>query len=161
MHDQHTLGKRLTLRSFEFLNKYSALNLKMKNRKVLSPKSVDENNTYTDLQTAKNVMISFLKRILLKGSSLIKHITAMAQHNPFSVYWYNCNELADKYGANCDLCTKRNVNEWNNSINEMEMSNVNVLKEMIGIHDIRDWRMICLILSRENVLYITDDVFLN
>ncbi len=29
----------------------------------------------------------------------------MAQHNPFSVYSNNFNELADKYGANFYLCT--------------------------------------------------------
>ncbi len=38
------------------------------------------------------------------------------------------------------------------------MSNVNVLKEMI---DIRDGRMVCVTLSREDVLHIIDDVCLN
>ncbi len=35
---------------------------------------------------------------------------------PFSVYTNNCNEFADKYGANFDLYTDRILNEWNNSI---------------------------------------------
>ncbi len=52
-----------------------------------------------------------LYNILLKGSNLIKHIAAMAQHNPFSVYSNNCNELGDKYGANFYLCTNKILNE--------------------------------------------------
>ncbi len=38
------------------------------------------------------------------------------------------------------------------------MSNVNVLKEMINI---RDGRMVCVALSREDNLHIIDDVCLN
>ncbi len=59
----------------------------------------------------------------------------MAHHNLFSIYSNNCNELTDKYGANFYLCTNRIVNEWNNSTNEMDESNVNVLKEIIDIRD--------------------------
>ncbi len=55
------------------------------------------------------------------------------------------------------LCTNMILNEWNNSINEMEVSNVNVLKEMT---DIRDGRSECVTLSREDALYIIDDVCL-
>ncbi len=53
----------------------------------------------------------FGKVILLKRSSLIKHIAAMAYHNPFSVYSNNCNELANKYSAHFYLCTNRILNE--------------------------------------------------
>ncbi len=74
-------------------------------------------------------------------------MAAMTQHNPFSVYSNNCNELTDKFGANFYLCTNRILNEWNNSINEMDVSNVNVLKEMIDII-----RMVCVTLSREDAL---------
>ncbi len=35
--------------------------------------------------------------------------------------------IADKYDANFDMCTNRIVNEWNNNINEMKVSDVNVL----------------------------------
>ncbi len=101
---------------------------------------------------------TFVKSILLKVSDLIKHIAAMAQHNPFSVYSNNCNELAGKYGVNVFLCTNMIVNECNNSINEIDVSNMNVLKEMI---DIRDGRMVCVTLSREDALHIIDDVCLN
>ncbi len=52
---------------------------------------------------------------ICKGYSLIKHIAAVAQYNPFSEYSYNCFELAYKYGANFDKCTYRIVNKWNNS----------------------------------------------
>ncbi len=97
----------------------------------------------------------FTKGILLKGSNLIKHIAAMAQHYPFSVYSNNCYELAEKYGANIYLCTNRIVNEWNNIVNEIDVRNVNVLKEMI---DIRDGRIVCVILSGEYSLHIIDDV---
>ncbi len=69
----------------------------------------------------------------------------MAYHNPLSVYSNNCNELEDKYGANFYLCTDRILSEWNNSINEIDGSNVNVLPELI---DIRDGRMVCVTLSR-------------
>ncbi len=100
----------------------------------------------------------FVKCILLKGSGLTKHIATMTPHNPFSVYSYDCNELADRYDANFDLYTHRIVNELNNSINEMEVSHVNVLKDMI---DITEGRMLCLTLSREDVLHIIDDVCLN
>ncbi len=82
----------------------------------------------------------------------------MTPHNPFTVYSNNCNELADKYGATFDLCTDRISSEWNNSINEMDVNNVNVLKEMI---DIRDGHMVCVTLSREDTLHIIDDVCLN
>ncbi len=86
----------------------------------------------------------------------------MAQHNPFSVYSNNCIELADKladkYGGNFYLCINRIVNERNNSINMMYVSNVNILKEMI---DIRDGRMVCVTLLREDALHIIDDVYLN
>ncbi len=99
----------------------------------------------------------FVKGILLKGSNLIKHVAAMAQLNSFSVYSNNCNELADKYGANFYLCTHRILNEWNNNINEMDVSNVNVLQEMI---DIRHGRMVCVTLSRD-ALHIIDDVCIN
>ncbi len=85
----------------------------------------------------------FVKGISLKGSNLIKHIAAIVQRNPFSVYSNNCNELADKYGANFDLCSNRILNEWNDNMNEMDVNNVNVLKEMI---DVRDGRMICVTL---------------
>ncbi len=51
-----------------------------------------------------SLKLRFVKGILLKGSNLIKHIAALAQHNPFS-------ELADKYGANCYLCTNRILND--------------------------------------------------
>ncbi len=100
----------------------------------------------------------FVKDILLRGSNLIKHIAAMAQHTPFSVYSNNCNDLADKYGANFDVCTYRILIEWNNSINEIDVSNVNVLKDMI---DIRDGGMVCVTLSREDTLHIIDGVCLN
>ena len=50
------------------------------------------------------------------------------------------------------------VNEWNMSVNEIEKSNVNVIKEMI---DIRDGRSVCENLTREEVLYISDDICLN
>ncbi len=40
----------------------------------------------------------------------------------------------------------------------MEVSNVNVLKEMIYI---RDGRMVCVTLPREDVLHTIDDVCLN
>ncbi len=100
----------------------------------------------------------FVKGILLKGSNFIKHIAAMAQHNPFTVYSNNCNELSDKYGTNFYLCTNRILNKWNNSINEMDVNNVNVLKEMI---DIRDGRPVCVTLLREDALHIIDDVCLN
>ncbi len=63
----------------------------------------------------------------LRGINLIKHIAAMAYYNPFSVYSNNCNKLADKYGANFDLCADRILNEWNNSINEIDLSKVTVL----------------------------------
>ncbi len=82
----------------------------------------------------------------------------MAQHIPFSVYSNNCNELADKYSANFYLCTDRILNEWNNGINEIYVSNVNVLKEMI---DIRDTWMVCETLSREDTLYMCCHCFLN
>ncbi len=82
----------------------------------------------------------------------------MAQHNPFSGYSDNCNELADKYGANFYLCTNGIVNEWNNSTNEIDVSNVDVLKDMI---DIRDGRMVCVTLSREDASHSIDDVCLN
>ncbi len=95
---------------------------------------------------------------MLKGFNLIKHIAEMTQHNLLSVYSNNCNELADKYGAKFYLCTNRIVNELNNNINEIDVSNVNVLKEMI---DIRDGRMVCVTLTRENALHIIDDVILN
>ncbi len=55
-------------------------------------------------------ILQILKWILLKLSNLIKHIAAMTQHNPFSVYSNNCNELANKYGANVYLCTNRILN---------------------------------------------------
>ncbi len=42
------------------------------------------------------------------------------------------------------------VNEWNNIINEMEVSNMNVLNEMI---DIRDGKMVCVTLSRRHFAY--------
>ncbi len=42
----------------------------------------------------------FIKGIIFEGSNRIKHIATMAQHNPFSVYSNNCNELAHKYGSN-------------------------------------------------------------
>ena len=48
------------------------------------------------------------------------------------------------------------VNEWNMSVHEK--SNVNVIKEMI---DIRDGRSVCENLTREEVLYIIDDICLN
>ncbi len=57
----------------------------------------------------KLIFYKFIKGILLKGSNLINHIAAMMQHYPFSVYSNNCNELANKYGANFDLCTNRIV----------------------------------------------------
>ncbi len=82
----------------------------------------------------------------------------MAQHNPFSVYSNNCNELGDKYGAKFYLSTNRMLNEWNNSINEMDVNNVNILQEMI---DIRDGRPVCVILSTEDALHIIDHVCLN
>ncbi len=82
----------------------------------------------------------------------------MAQHNPFSIYSNNCNELAHKFGANFYLCTNGIVNEWNNSINEINVSNMNVLKEMI---DIRDGRPVCVTWSREDALHIIEDVCLN
>ncbi len=74
----------------------------------------------------------------------------MAQHNPFSVYSNNCNELANKCSANFYLFTNRIANESNNSINEINVSNVNILKEMI---DIRDGRMVC-VNCQEKMLYI-------
>ncbi len=40
----------------------------------------------------------------------------------------------------------------------MEMSSVNILKEMT---DIRDGRMVCLTLSSDDVLHIIDDIYLN
>ncbi len=73
----------------------------------------------------------FVKDILLKGSNLIKHIAAMGQHNPFSVYSNNCNELDDKYGVNFNLCTNKILNEWNTSINEMAQET-----SKSGSHDI-------------------------
>ncbi len=72
----------------------------------------------------------------------------MAHQNPLSVYSNNCIELADKHGANLYLCTDRILNEWNNSINEMDVSKVNVLTEMI---DIRHERMVCDLIK---MLYI-------
>ncbi len=92
----------------------------------------------------------FIKGILLKGYNLIKHIAAMALHNPFSVYSNNCNELADKFDANFYLCTDRISNKWNNSTNEIDVSNVNVLKEMI---DIRDGQLVCVIVKRRCFTY--------
>ena len=44
------------------------------------------------------------------------------------------------------------------SVNEIEKSNVNVIKEMI---DIRDGRSVCENLTREEVLYIIDDICIN
>ncbi len=94
----------------------------------------------------------------MKGSNLIKHIAAKAHHNPFSVYSNNCNELGNKYCTNFDLFTDRILYLWNNCINLIDVSNVNVLKEII---DIRDGGMICVTLSRENTLHIIDDICLN
>ena len=89
---------------------------------------------------------------------LVKHIAALARQNPFSVYGNNCNEIINKYGSNFSLCKHRIVNEWNMSVNEIEKSNVNVIKEMI---DIRDGRSVCENLTREEVLYIIDDICIN
>ena len=100
----------------------------------------------------------FVNSIVSKGSSLVKHIAAIARQNPFSVYGNNCNEIINKYGSNFSLCKHRIVNEWNMSVNEIEKSNVNVIKEMI---DIRDGRSVCENLTREEVLYIIDDICLN
>ena len=100
----------------------------------------------------------FVNSIVSKGSSLVKHIAAIARQNPFSVYGNNCNEIINKYGSNFSLCKHRIVNEWNMSVNEIEKSNVNVIKEMI---DIRDGRSVCENLTREEVLYIIDDICIN
>ena len=98
----------------------------------------------------------FVNSIVSKGSSLVKHIAAIARQNPFSVYGNNCNEIINKYGANFSLCKHGIVNEWNMSVNEK--SNVNVIKEMINI---RDGRSVCENLTREEVLYVIDDICLN
>ena len=98
----------------------------------------------------------FVNSIVSKGSSLVKHIAAIAWQNPFSVYGNNCNEIINKYGANFSLCKHGIVNEWNMSVNEK--SNVNVINEMI---DNRDGRSVCENLTREEVLYIIDDICLN
>ncbi len=56
------------------------------------------------------------------------------------------------------MCADRILNEWNNSINEMDVSNGNDLQEMI---DIRDGRMVYLTLSRKDALHIIHDICLN
>ena len=69
----------------------------------------------------------FINSIVSKGSSLVVHIPA----KPFSVYCDNLNE----YGANFNLCKHGIVNTWRISMNEIDKSSVNVLKEMIDIRD--------------------------
>ncbi len=68
-------------------------------------------------------ILQICKRYFIKRIYSDKHTAAMDQHNSFSVYSNNCNELAEKYGANFDSCTNRILN----------VSNVNVLQEMIDI----------------------------
>ena len=71
------------------------------------------------------------------------------------MYCDNLNEIMDKYGAKYNLCVYGIANTWNISINEMDKSKVNVLKEMI---DIRDGRSMCENLTREELLFIIDDL---
>ena len=95
-------------------------------------------------------IIAMLSEIVLSQEYLV------LWQNPFSVYCDNINEIMDKY-ANFNLCKHRIVNTWNISINEMDKSKFNVLKEMI---DIRDGRSMCENLTREEVLFIIDDICL-
>ena len=75
-----------------------------------------------------NVFCKFINSIVSRGSSLVVHIAAIAQQNPFSVYCDNFNEIMDKYSANFNLCKHGAVNAWSISFNEIDKSKVNVLK---------------------------------
>ena len=99
----------------------------------------------------------FINSIVSRGSRLV-HIAAIAQQNPFYVYCDNLNEIMDKYGANFNLCKHGIANTWNISINEMDKSKVNVLKE--EMIDIRDGRSMCENLTREELLFIINDLCL-
>jgi hypothetical protein len=100
----------------------------------------------------------FVNGILRYGSNLINHVANIAQHNPFSVYCDNYTAIVGKYGANFNETRSIIEKEWKDSICDNTMSNVNVLSEMI---DVRDGRKECSNLSREEVIYIIDDICLN
>ncbi len=96
-------------------------------------------------------------KALVHGNSTLKYLTKLACQNPMSVSgrnWNDCVTFA-QYISKISMNVKQVYSEWYDTVSDIEIDNVHILREMIKV---KEGRAICYIFNIGDVDFIINDL---